>query len=371
MKRSKRNVDELGAYSDLLLYAILLSFLIFFLSFHAICAFIVTGFATKGFVGDWSSVLMEYLTEWSVIRWTVGIPIVLYFIQVFRVGISSARCSANAIEELVCEIEQKSHPGCAVCEIRELNRNQYLDALYEETYKMCRAAKIKMPRLFFVNTPDLNGYTTTAGDGTHGVVLLRGLMDAMSFTDVKAVIAHELGHIISKDVAYGRVIGYAIGAMTSFWLLGQVLVKVVAESLFHPADGEDPNPVAWIGGILALVLGDVLILFGGFSNYCGRAIGWLRDRQAEFIADSRGAALLDDEQEFADMIIVLHCSAVIQMPLQLTCLRALTCPGAGFGTLDVHPDDVDRVRRIRPSFDGNFKRAYLEIINNRRKEQCR
>jgi len=371
MKRSRRNVDEMGAYSDLLLYAIVASLIVFFVCFHAICAFVVTGFETSGFAREWSNVLSDNLTDWSIIRWTIGIPIIIFIVHFVYIKLIYRSQDTDRIEDCVYSIESKNHPGCAVVRILDINRNAYLDALYEETLKMCRKAGVRMPHLFYVDTSGLNGYTTTSGDGSHGIVLYRGLMDFMSFNDVKAVIAHEIGHIVSKDVAYGKLIGCAIGAMTSFWVYGHILVKVVAERLMHPESGDDPNPIEWICAILALLLGNVLIILGGFSNFCGLAIKWMRDKQAEYIADSRGACLLDDEQDFADMIIVLHCSAVALSP-KLLCgpqevVRSeLTCPGSQFATLDPHPDDVERVRRIRPSFDGNFKRAYQEICAKRK-----
>lgn len=370
MKRLKRNVDEMIAYSDLLLYAILASLLVFFVCFHAICAFVITGFETGGFSRDWTHALSANLMNWGVVRWTIGVPLVIFIVQFVFTKLISEDKTAQHIEGCVCDIESRNHPGCGVVRIFDINRNAYLDALYEETLNMCRKANVRMPRLFYVNTPDLNGYTTTSGDGTHGIVLYRGLMDTMVFNDVKAVIAHEIGHIISKDVAYGKWIGYAIGTMTSFWLYGHILVKVEAEQLLHPENGDDPDPVAWIGGIMALVFGNVLIVLGGFSNFCGYVVRWMRDKQAEYIADSRGASLLENEQDFADMIIVLHCSSVAQCPRLLRGTREvlrsqLTCPGSQFATLDPHPDDIDRVRRIRPLFDGNFKRAYLEIVARR------
>lgn len=371
MKRSKRNIDEMGAYSDLLLYAIFASLFAFFVGVHAICTFIITGFETSGFVGDWSSALSSNLLNWGIIRWTVGIPVIAFAAYFIYNKLSLRKIDSEDIEDHIYVNELKAHNGCAVVRIFDINKNAYLDALYDETVKMCHKAGIKMPRLFYVDCPDLNGYTTTAKDGTNGIVLYRGIMDSMSLRDVKAVIAHELGHIISKDVAYEKWIGCAIGTMTSLWVLGHFLVEDYAERLLHPNDGGDPNPVEWLGGVLSLILGDILIMLGGFSNFCGFAIRWMRSKQAEYIADSRGACLLDDEQDFADMIIILHCSLVAQCPKLLCGPRNVarsesSCPGMKFATLDPHPNDVDRVRRIRPSFDGNFKRAYQEIVAKRK-----
>lgn len=373
MKRARKNIDEIGAYSDLLLYAIILTFAAFFVLFHALCAFVVTGFVTGGFAGEWSSVLRSYMTDWNFARWSIGIPLVLFCMRYYSVMRAGKRNGPANIFQRVAAIEGYHHPGCTVHEIVELNGDAYLDRLYEETLIMCRNADVKMPKLFYVSTAGLNAYTTTAEDGTHGIVLLAELMDAISFGDVKAVVAHEIGHIISHDVAYGKFIGYAIQVMTACWIHGQFLAKIKSEQLMHPPGGRDASPVEWLAGLGAIVLGYVMIVLGGFTNYCGMAIRWLRDRQAEFLADSRGATLLDDEQEFADMIIMLHCASAMRSPtrsFQLNVqanLRSLTFPGEEFGNLDVHPDDIDRVRRIRPSFDGNFKRAYAEIVSKRRK----
>ena len=377
MKRARKNIDELGAYSDLLLYAIVLSFVLFFIAFHSICAFVITGFMTHGFADEWSSVLTMNIKDWSLMRWTIGIPLILFCVQYFRLmKIEKSQSFKNIFHQVVA-IEAKDHPDCVIHEILDLNGNRYLDLLYAETFKMCERANITMPKLFYVSTDDLNAYTTTAEDGTSAIVLLEGLMEfPMSFMDVKAIVAHEIGHIISKDVTYSKFIGCAIGVMTSCWICGQILVKVKAKELMHPPGGRDADPMQWLLGVGALVLGDIMILLGGFTNYCAMAIKWLRDKQAEFLADSRGARLLDDEQNFADMIIMMHCKAAIKSSSRGFCfnanknsieVRSLMAPGQKFGDIDVHPNDVERVRRLRPSFNGNFREAFLEVVSKRSK----
>ena len=73
---------------------------------------------------------------------------------------------------------------------------------------------------------------------------------------------------------------------------------------------------------------------------------------------------MDDEQNFADMIIMMHCKAAIKSSSRGFCfnanknsieVRSLMAPGQKFGDIDVHPNDVERVRRLRPSFNGNFR----------------
>lgn len=371
IKRAKKNVDEIGTYSTLLLYAIVLSFAVSFLVFHVVCAFVVTGFMTRGFADEWSSVLSACLTDWGIIRWTVGIPVLLYAILYFR---GYRKIKKDGISNPYAWLATM-YKGTHVHEINSFNGDDYLDALYGEYLKMCKSAGIKVPRLFYVEisgADGLNAFTTDLKDGTRIIVLYLELMKSLSFSDVKAVIAHEIGHIISKDIAYRSYIQCGIGVMTFCWAIGQLLINRTAQRLMNPSSDGDSNPMDWLLGVGALVLGNIMVLLGGFSNYCGMGINWLRRRLAELIADSRGALLLENEQDFADMIIMLHCKSEMysskssKLPKEESYkIAGLTAPGAIYGSIAVHPDNVERVRRIRPSFDGDFRRAYKEIMAKR------
>ena len=124
-----------------------------------------------------------------------------------------------------------------------------------------------------------------------------------------------------------------------------------------------------------------MVVLGGLAHFCASALIWLRGREAEYIADSRGAALLDDEQDFADMAILLECASMLQIGRvdfaiktqeQAAALSAASRggdggdnapPGMVFGALDVHPNTLSRIRQLRPSFDGDYRRAYFEIMS--------
>ena len=81
MGQARKSMDRHGALGDMIVYAAVLSVFLFLLVFHAVCAFVATGFASRGFAGDWQTVLAGYLKDWSFARWSVGVPFVLLCLQ--------------------------------------------------------------------------------------------------------------------------------------------------------------------------------------------------------------------------------------------------------------------------------------------------
>ncbi|MBR3085621.1 MAG: M48 family metalloprotease [Kiritimatiellae bacterium] len=381
MKRARGNIDSDGALGDLMLYGVIAAILATLAIFHAFCAFVAAGVVTKGFAGDWQQVLSGFLHSWAFARWSVGIPALLFIIQYMRIRFLSGVHEGRTPAEYVMMLESSESEGPPIYKIGAVNGSDYLDYIYAETAKMCNRAKLRMPELFRVSADHINAYTIEAHNGAHAVVLYDGLLRRMHPCDSKAVVAHELGHIISRDNSSGKRLGYAIAVLETTWEQGQDMISK-ARDMMSPPGGRQANPVEWLGGLGMAILGGMMAVLGGLAHYCASGLNWVRDHQAEFVADSRGATLLDDERDMADMMVVLQCAKdasetmvnlALKFPVKSQLLLdvlserpvAGKAPGKVFGRIDVHPPSVDRVRRLRPSFDGDFRGAYEEILKRR------
>jgi len=382
MGLARRNIDSDGALGDLMLYGVIAAILATLAIFHAFCSFVAAGIVTNGFAGDWQQALSGFLRSWSFARWSAGIPALLFIVLYLRIWFNSGVHEGRSPAECVIMGESLNHPGAPVYKIGAVNGIEYLDYVYAETAKMCNMARLRMPELFRVSADDINAYTVEAHNGSHAVVLYDGLMERMHPRDAKAVVAHELGHIISRDNSSGKRLRCAILVLEITWLQGQRMV-FQARNMMSPPGGRSANPVEWLGGLGIAVLGGTMAVLGGLAHFCASGLNWVRDRQAEFVADARGATLLDSERDMADMMVALECAsdasvarinlalpAPVDSQLVLDELggrsAAGKAPGVVFGRLDVHPASVDRVRRFWPSFNGDFRGAYVEILKRRK-----
>ncbi len=59
---------------------------------------------------------------------------------------------------------------------------------------------IKTPKLFVINDNSLNAYASGIKESQYAVTLSQGIIDKLNDDELEAVMAHELSHIINRDV---------------------------------------------------------------------------------------------------------------------------------------------------------------------------
>ena len=59
---------------------------------------------------------------------------------------------------------------------------------------------MKTPTLRLIEQPELNAFATGLHEGQYSITVTRGLVQALNRDELEAVLAHELTHVINKDV---------------------------------------------------------------------------------------------------------------------------------------------------------------------------
>lgn len=72
--------------------------------------------------------------------------------------------------------------------------------LYNLMENLCIAAGIKMPRLEIIESHARNAFASGIDEKSFSVTVTRGLLQSLSKDEVEGVLAHELTHIINRDV---------------------------------------------------------------------------------------------------------------------------------------------------------------------------
>jgi heat shock protein HtpX len=137
---------------------------------------------------------------------------------------------------------------------------EYLKKFIEET---CKNHKMKYPKVGFIDDGAPNAFTYGHTKNNARVVLTRGIFELLNEEEVKAVVAHELGHASHYDMLF----------MTVAQLVPLVLYGIY--ELLRSKDNSDSDSkaqmVAWIAYILYII-----------SNYIILALS----RTREYYADS-------------------------------------------------------------------------------------
>ena len=82
-----------------------------------------------------------------------------------------------------------------------------------------------MPYLQIIECPSLNAFASGIDERTFTITVTRGLLNTLDDKELEAVLAHELTHIINRDVRlmiiatiFTGIIGFGTGCMAQYTL---------------------------------------------------------------------------------------------------------------------------------------------------------
>lgn len=158
---------------------------------------------------------------------------------------------------------------------RPADKKNYFD-YYTVTENLSIAAGLPMPKLYVIDDPSPNAFTT-GRDPKHAVVgATTGLLQKLDRAELEGVIAHELSHIGNKDMLVSTVAVVLVGFVS---IISDMLLRM---SFFGGRDRDRE------GGGLIMIIGLVLsILAPIFATLIQLSIS----RKREYLADASGALL--------------------------------------------------------------------------------
>lgn len=98
--------------------------------------------------------------------------------------------------------------------------------IYNLVENLCMTQGMKMPKIHIIESGALNAFASGLNEKNFTITLTRGIIDKLDDSELEAVIAHELAHIINKDVRLLIVSIIFVG------ILG-FLVQVLFRSLLY------------------------------------------------------------------------------------------------------------------------------------------
>jgi len=215
------------------------------------------------------------------------------------------------------------------------------EAQMPEYYRIVRelttAADMPMPKLYM--TPDMqpNAFATGRNPGHAAVAVTQGILDILSWDELRGVLAHEISHVGNRDILIGSVAA-AVAMGITF-----VARMVMWGAMFGSGGGDDdnPNPLA-------------MLAFAILAPLAAAVIQMALSRSREFEADRTGARLIGDGEPLARALAKLEQGArAIPMavdPAQAS--KFIVNPLSGrkvqFANLfTTHPPLEDRISRLR------------------------
>lgn len=144
------------------------------------------------------------------------------------------------------------------------------------------AAGIPPPKILVVESEDMNAFATGRDPENASVAVTTGLMGGLNRFELEGVLAHEISHILNRDILFMTLVAVLVGIVA-------IISHVVLRSFRHGGIGRRSRGKK-VGGIELVVLGVGLVL-AVFAPIAVRLVQFAVSRRREYLADASSAEL--------------------------------------------------------------------------------
>lgn len=211
----------------------------------------------------------------------------------------------------------------------------YLHKIVEE---LAHNAGIPKPRICVVPEEAPNAFATGRNPENAVVAVTDGIMRLLSPEELRGVLAHEIGHIVNRDILIQTIAGVMGSAIVT---LANIFQFTAIFGGNRDEEGGGANPIAAIA--LALL-----------APMAAGLIQMAISRSREYLADDTGAALCGQPLALAGALQKLGMASG-QIPMQegnpsteqMFIVTPMYAHGGMASLFSTHPPLEERIRRLR------------------------
>jgi heat shock protein HtpX len=191
---------------------------------------------------------------------------------------------------------------------------------------------IPMPKLWLIPDPSPNAFATGRNPQHASVAFTAGILDAMSDSEIEGVVAHELGHVLHRDILISSVAATIATAITFLSRIG----------FFFGGRRDDEEEGGGLGGLFMIILAPIAAML----------IQMAISRSREFDADAASAKYTGNPQELISALQKLEAYSK-RLPMDATPSTAhlfIIKPFTGESLMrlfSTHPPTAERIARLQ------------------------
>jgi heat shock protein HtpX len=198
---------------------------------------------------------------------------------------------------------------------------------------LCERMGLPMPKLYLIPEQSPNAFATGRSPSHSSVAFTSGILQLMNDNEIEGVVAHELGHVLHRDILLSSVAATLAGAITmlarmAFW--------------FGGSSRDDDNRGGGAAALFMMILAPIAAML----------IQLAISRSREYDADAASAKYVGSPYPLIQGLQHLEGWSK-QIPMEATPSTAhmfIIKPfiGGGIGRLfSTHPSTEDRIRRLQ------------------------
>jgi len=208
--------------------------------------------------------------------------------------------------------------------------------LFDVVAEICQTNQLPMPKVYTLPQPTPNAFATGRNPEHAVVAATEGITQILSRDELKGVMAHEMSHVMHRDILIGSIAATIAGAIAYLAHMAQWAAIFGG----FGRDEEDSNPLALI--VLAII-----------APMAAMLIQMAISRSREFEADKGGAQLCGNPLFLANALRKLENaneSAPMPRVNEATAHMFIVNPLRGGGGVKAlfttHPPMAERIRRL-------------------------
>jgi len=237
--------------------------------------------------------------------------------------------------------------------------------LYNVVEEMKIAAGLpKMPKVYIINEEAPNAFATGRSPDDCAVAVTAGLLSRLNRDELQGVIAHEMSHIVNRDVLYMTFAGITLGSLV---LISEVYLRGL---WFSGGSRYRRSRDSSGGGQAQAIIAVVAIVFAILGPILARLLYLAISRKREYLADASAVRLTRYPEGLASALENISSSNLklprankITAPMYI--INPLKSDGPKVSSLtSTHPPIEKRIAILRAIAGGvnykQYQKAYAD-----------
>ena len=239
--------------------------------------------------------------------------------------------------------------------------------LFNVVEEMSIASGLPMPKVYIINDPAPNAFATGRTPEKASVAVTAGLLGRLNRDELQGVIAHEMSHILHRDILFVTMAGIMLGSivlLSQVFLRGMFYSSMTGSRRRYSGGGKG-------GGQAQLIMLVIAIAAAILAPIMAHLLYFALSRRREYLADAGGARLTRYPEGLAS---ALEKIANDPAP-QLASANKVTAPmyivnpfkkkGMKLSDLSsTHPPISERVKILRTMTGGASFKDYSNAYSN-------
>lgn len=236
--------------------------------------------------------------------------------------------------------------------------------LYNVVEEMRIAANLPhMPKIYVIGDPAPNAFATGIKPENSAITVTAGLLGTLNRDELQGVVAHEMSHIVNRDILLMTFAGIMLGAIV---LMSEVFLR----GLWF-GGGSRYKSKSDSGGQGQIIIMVVAIILAILAPIMAQLLYFAISRRREYLADASAArltrypeGLASALEKISDTTYDLKKANKVTAPMYI--VNPLKKKGMKLSDLtSTHPPITERIRILRAMHQGadlkNYQLAFNEV----------